>query len=76
MKFEADPGQRNLEVLGDSKLLMNWYNNKCQISNLAFGPTMVTVFEAKSWFHSISFSDIYREFNQKEDSLSNEALSH
>lgn len=75
LKTDADKGIKELQVLGNSKLLMVWANGKCQLSNLNLGPILLRVLEVKQHFDFISFTHIYREFNTKADSLSKDALS-
>jgi len=36
MKGAVEKGLKHLQVFGDSKLLMDWANNKCRIENLIF----------------------------------------
>lgn len=40
MKFAAEKGVCRLQVLVDSKLLMDWADEKYHITNLALGPIM------------------------------------
>lgn len=58
MKRAADKGTKKLQVLGDSKLLMDWTNGKCKITNMALGPTMNRVLDVKNHFDSISFTHL------------------
>jgi hypothetical protein len=75
LKCAADHWIERLEVMGDSKLLMDWDNRKIRIENLGLGPIMLRVSEVKSQFSAITFSHIFREFNVQADSLSKDALS-
>jgi ribonuclease HI len=61
MKIAADKCTGKLQVLGDSKLLMDWANNKCRISNLARGPVMNIVLEVKGKFekNSLIFQGVH-----------------
>jgi hypothetical protein len=61
-------------VLGDSKLLIDWANSKCQITNLALRSIIQKILEVKSLFDHLAFSHIYREFNTKAYYLSKGAL--
>jgi ribonuclease HI len=74
LKVAGEKNVSRLQVLGDSKLLMDWENGKNQITNMALSPIMELCLEKKKIFEEISFSHVYREFNYKADKLSKEAL--
>lgn len=75
MRFtRADCGIERLQVMGDSKLLMNWANGKNRIKNLGWSPIMYRVSKVKIQFIEISLTHIFREFNLQADSLSKDAL--
>lgn len=42
----------------DSKLLMDWENDKCEISNLALAPVMNRALNVKENFEKKSFNNI------------------
>ena len=52
-----DKGFKRLQALGDSKLLMDWDNSICEITNLSHRPIMNRV-EVKIYFDYISFTHI------------------
>ena len=72
--FAIQKGCRDLQVFGDSLVIINWDNeiHRCQIS--LFLPLPEDVVRIKSLFDNISCSHIYRERNQMEDKLSKEAM--
>jgi ribonuclease HI len=47
MKIATNKGINKLQVLGDSKMLMDWANGKFQITNMALGPIMNRGLEEK-----------------------------
>jgi hypothetical protein len=74
IKTAADRGIPKLQVLGDSKLLIDWANGKNMIINLVLSLVMSRVVEIKRRFEAISSLHIYWEFNIKANQLSKEAL--
>jgi len=65
LKTVANKSTNQLQVLGDSKLFMDWAKSKCQITNLALETIINRVLEAKTHFEFIAFTHIFKEFNSK-----------
>jgi ribonuclease HI len=68
LKVAVDKQVRKIQVLGDSKLVMDWANGKAQI-------ILERILEIRALFEEVSFAHIFREFNHKVDHLSKEALA-
>jgi hypothetical protein len=47
---------KHLQVFGDSRILMDWANNKCKFDNIMLAPIMNQVLEVKCSFDEIYFS--------------------
>ena len=47
LKAAVEKGIRTLQVLGDSKLLIDWENGHSQISNLNLNPILELILELK-----------------------------
>ena len=47
LKATVEKGIRTLQVLGDSKLLIDWENGRSQISNLNLNAILELIFEFK-----------------------------
>ena len=58
VKCAPGGGINKLQFLGDSKLLMDWANAKCQIENLVLIPIMNRVLELKGNFSKITLTFI------------------
>jgi ribonuclease HI len=74
LKSAVDKGLTKLQVLGDSKVMVDRANNQCRIANLVLQPLTIQFQEEKKKFEDIYFSHIYEEFNSLADQLSKEAL--
>jgi ribonuclease HI len=68
-------GIQQLQVLGDSKVIIDWLrtNEKLQAINIEGWKNRVR--ELKTTFQKISFHHIFRESNEEADKLSKRALS-
>eukprot|EP00253_Pinus_taeda_P004922 PITA_04922 len=62
-----------INIFGDSKTIINWFNNisNCHIHTLSI--ILNEILEFKAAFNNISCSHIYREHNESADRLSKEA---
>jgi hypothetical protein len=60
--------------MGDSKLVIDWDNDKIRVDNLELGPIKRACGEMKRTFEWISFAHISREMNVLVDGLSKQAL--
>ena len=74
MKIKHEKGLNYLQVLHDSKLVIEWANPNHNIGNLHLKPFMNQIVEVKYNFHYISFTYLYREFNTNIENLSKDAL--
>lgn len=65
----------NLNIFGDSKIIINWFNDitACHIHTLSNILNEVNIFKAQ--FNNISCNYIYREHNNSADQLSKEATT-
>jgi hypothetical protein len=75
LKCAAENGIERIQVMGDSKLLVDWANGGSHIENPVLSTVMNRVSEVRMKLLEISFSRIYRQFNEKMNRLSKEALS-
>lgn len=62
-----------INIFGDSKIIINWFNNisSCHIHTLSI--ILNEVLELEAAFNNITCSHIYREHNESADRLSKEA---
>jgi ribonuclease HI len=65
---------QKLQVLGDSKLVIDWAQVKIVIQNTNLATFMREIQQAFQSFEWLTFHHILREINTKEDELSKEAL--
>ena len=74
--FKENKWQRinDLQVLGESNLVMERVNHNHDIINSNLKPIMNNIVEVKSHFHDISFTCVYREFNTNVYNLSKDVL--
>jgi ribonuclease HI len=65
-----------LQVLGDSKVVIEWMNEKGRIQASAntFNKSVLHEKELIKHFQEISFAHIFREFNNEADFLSKQAI--
>jgi hypothetical protein len=70
----VERGVNCLQVMGDSKLIIEWENGNYRFENLLIAHIMDRIKEARAQFEFISFQHVYRELSIKEDMLSKEAL--
>lgn len=61
-------------VFGDTKTTIYWVNNKHSIQVIQLIPWMDKIRSIICLMPGISFSHVYREYNQEADTLSKEAL--
>lgn len=50
LKTEVGKGLKHLQEVSDSKIFMDWTNNKCRIENILLNVIMAEVMEVKSGF--------------------------
>jgi ribonuclease HI len=64
----------DLQVLGDSRIIIDWLNNKGKLQVIALECWKDRIFELIKGFTQINFTHIYRELNLEADLLSKSAL--
>ena len=67
-------GIPSLHVYGDSSVIINWANDKVKLTALDLDAWCLNIVELKAYFLSLDFQHVYREHNEKENSLSKDAL--
>jgi ribonuclease HI len=65
---------KNLQVLGDSQVIIEWINNKGNFHSANIECWKLKTKELAKTFNEISFHHIYRVHNKEADSLSKRAL--
>lgn len=63
-----------IQVLGDSKLVIDWANGRATVQNIGLVPIMQEIRQLASSFEWITYCHILRELNKESDALSKEAL--
>jgi ribonuclease HI len=63
-----------LQVLGDSKIVIDWINNKCKLCVTSLTGWKQKIRSLIPIFKDLKFEHIYREDNEEADSLSKKAL--
>jgi ribonuclease HI len=63
-----------LQVLGDSKVVIDWLSNRGRLQESAIEDWKSRIKDLIKHFHAISFVHIFREFNMEADLLSKQAL--
>ena len=66
---------KRLQLLGDSKKVVDWANGRVQINAPHLQYMMAAIRDLVTSFKSVSFEHIYRELNMEADSLSKLALA-
>jgi ribonuclease HI len=64
-----------LQVMGDSKIIIDWLNNKGKLQVIALECWKDRITDLIKAFTQISFSHVYRETNEEVDTLSKNALT-
>jgi ribonuclease HI len=65
---------QNLQILGDSKLVIDWLNHRGKLQAIDIKGWKHRTMELTPLFQGISFHHIYREFNKEADQLSKQAI--
>jgi ribonuclease HI len=65
---------QKLQVLGDSKVIIEWLNNRGRLQASAIEGWKLRTKELIKYFQEISFQHIFREFNKEADQLSKQAI--
>lgn len=64
-----------MQVLGDSKIVIDWANKKVTIENIKLGHILQEIQRTLQAFQWTVFMHVYCELNQKANELSKEALT-
>jgi len=74
LHFSLGHNCMNINIFGDSKIIINWFNNTtaCHIHTLSNILDEINIFKAQ--FNIIKCNHIYREHNSCADELSKEAM--
>lgn len=67
-------GCRNIQVIGDSKLVIDWASQKCHVKNIRLGPIVNIVKELIVSLDQICFSHIYGKLNSIAYELSKQEI--
>lgn len=67
---------RKLQIFGDSKNVIEWFNNTASCNSYTLRSLMDEIVFFKTYFDHISCSHIYMERNESADKLSKEAMNH
>jgi ribonuclease HI len=62
--FAREKGIWHLQVVGDSKVVIDWFKRKTQLDILVMLPWQRKIQDLKESYDSIIIEHIYREFNQ------------
>ena len=63
---------RQIQIFGDSRNVVNWFNGTQQCRNFILLPLLKEIRRLKCFFSEISIVHIYRERNQEADRFSKE----
>jgi ribonuclease HI len=67
---------QDLQVFGDSKIVIDWLNHKCVLQVLNLECWKDQIKDLYKDFRTLIFSHIYKEYNQQSDELSKRAPQH
>jgi hypothetical protein len=65
---------QNLQILGDSKVVIDWLNHKGKLQAIDIEGWKLRTMELTTLFQGINFHHIFEEFNKETDQLSKQAL--
>ena len=72
--FLKDIGIPSLHVYGESSVIINWANEKAKLTALDLDAWCLNIVELKAYFLMLDFLHVYREHNERADSLSKDVL--
>ena len=75
MKIVVDKEVCQLQILGYSKLVVDWFKGEVNINIISLSHLLRKIMELESSLELVTIEHIYREFNTKADLLSKEAVS-
>jgi len=65
----------NIQIFGDSQIIINWFNNKNRCHAHSLRNILDEIMVYKAQFNSIIYQHIYKEYNEAADKLSKEATT-
>jgi ribonuclease HI len=74
LQFAGEKGVQNLQIFGDSKIVINWASKQQSCHNILLHPILEEIFRLLHTLNDYSFNHVYRERNQLVDSLSKVGL--
>ena len=74
MYIAKDIGLPNLHILGDSLVIINWAKEVSTLSIVSLEAWCDNIIKLMTSFSSLVFNHVYREHNERADSLSKEGL--
>ena len=70
LHISKEIGIPTLHVYGDSSVIINWENDKATLTALDLDAWCDNIEGLKACFIALEFQHVYREHNEREDSLS------
>jgi ribonuclease HI len=64
----------SLQLVGDSKVIVDWFSSKHNLQVLTLQPWMSRIHQLSENFQELNIQHIYREYNREVDQLSKQAL--
>jgi ribonuclease HI len=75
LKTAVEQKVKRLQILGDSKVVLDWVSGRSRFHNFPLRPVMDIIQRLKGEMEELTYIHIYREFNHREDNLSKEAIT-
>lgn len=75
LELAARHGITDLEVKGDSELIIRQVSGKYKVKSPNLKPLHAKVIDLKKKFKKINFTHVFREFNRDADTMANESLN-
>jgi len=72
--FAKGRGIRQIQIMGDSKVVIDWLCGQSLLNNLLFKPWKKRIQDLQESYEDIIINHTYKVYNHKEDFLSKEAL--
>ena len=63
LREAKNKGMKNIQVMGDSKLAIDWENKKIRVKIFVLAPTLEQIKEVTVTFDDINFTHIFKEDN-------------
>jgi ribonuclease HI len=75
LNFAKSIHVEHLQVVGDSKLIVDWINHICNLQVLNLESWQKRIRQLQEAFQELTITQVYREFNTRADLLSKEAVT-